>query len=245
MLRSMKEVNGYKLNALDDKLGKCKDFLFDDVTWTIRYMVADTGNWLVGRKVIIPPHSLDKPDWASQMFPVHLTKEEIKNAPDLVENAPVSRQYEEKFYQYFGWPYYWASAYAGGAVALSPEATADIGSADEPIENPHLRSFDEVRGYHVDTLDGKTGHIEDFVFDDTTWVIRYLVVDTRNWLPGRKVLVAPEWVSAFAWAENKVHVDLLSEQVEKSPRYDPSQPVNRRYEIQLYDYYGRPKWWNN
>jgi hypothetical protein len=107
MLRSVKEVKGYMVQAKDGKIGRCKDFLFDDETWTIRYMVADTGKWLPDKKVLISPVSLGEPDWASNLFPVRLSKKQIEQAPELDENAPVSRQYEIKYHEYYGWPLYW------------------------------------------------------------------------------------------------------------------------------------------
>lgn len=243
MLRSIKEITGYTLAALDGKIGRCKDFLFDDQHWTIRYMVADTARWLPGRKVLIPPSTLNEPAWASKALPVRLTQKQIENAPDLDEHAPVSRQYEERFYAYYGWPYYWASAYAGdGGVYPPPLATTEAPETKD-VDNPHLRSVDEVTGYHIKARDGEVGHVEDFIIDDTTWIIRYMVIDTRNWLPGRKVLVAPTWINRLAWAENKVYVDLTGESIENSPEFNPQEPVNRRYEERLYNYYGEPIYW--
>jgi len=106
MLRSIKEITGYVLQAVDGEIGRCKDFLFDDENWTIRYMVADTGKWLPGKKVLISPISLAEPDWTSSLLPVRLSQKQVEQAPELDENAPVSRQYEIKYHQYFGWPTY-------------------------------------------------------------------------------------------------------------------------------------------
>ncbi|MGQ9572218.1 MAG: PRC-barrel domain-containing protein [Dehalococcoidia bacterium] len=103
-------------------------------------------------------------------------------------------------------------------------------------EDPHLRSVKEVTGYHIQATDGEIGHVEDFILDDEDWVIRYMVVDTRNWLPGKKVLVAPGWVENIDWSESKVAVGLSREEIKDSPEYDPSAPVNREYEVRLYDY---------
>jgi hypothetical protein len=110
--------------------------------------------------------------------------------------------------------------------------------------DPHLRSVGEVAGYHIEASDGEIGHIEDFIFDDETWKIRYVVVDTKNWLPGRKVLVSPLWVEDVSWRKRRVRVDLTQEEIKSSPEYDPTAPVNRQYEERLYDYYGRPRYWD-
>lgn len=247
MLRSIKELHNYVLHAEDGEIGRCKDFLFDDRFWTIRYMVADTGKWLPGRKVIVSPISLGEPDWKSRVFPVRLSKKRIENAPGLDENAPVSRQYEISWTQYYGWPHYWGGTHVWGSYhlpgllyeeKLPQKKIVQIDAGDD-----HLRSVDEVTGYHIQATDHKIGHVEDFIVDSETWTIRYMVVDLLNWLPGRKVLVAPDWISSLDWAERKVFVDLTKEEVKDSPKYDPSAPVNREYEARLYDFYGRPKYW--
>lgn len=251
MLRSLEEITGYVLEAKDGSIGRCKDFLFDDRCWTIRYMVADTRRWLPGRKVLISPISLDKPDWATRSFPVRLTRRQIREAPDLDEEAPVSRQYETSYYRYFGWPVYWAGSGVWGTAGhpglLYASTTLDPGAAESSVEpapeDPHLRSAEEVRGYRIQATDDDIGHVEDYIADDETWSIRYLVVDTRNWLPGRKVLVSPAWLGFVDWGSRTVEVLLRREEVEASPEYDPHTPVNREYETRLYDFYGRPKYW--
>ncbi|MEJ2023797.1 MAG: PRC-barrel domain containing protein [Deltaproteobacteria bacterium] len=192
MLRSLKSLINYVLKAEDGEIGRCTDFLFDDEKWVTRYIVADTGKWLPGRKVLISPISLGEPDWSSRRFPVKMTRDEVESSPPLDADAPVSRK---------------------------------------------------VTGYDIEALDGEIGPAEDFIVDDTSWVFRYMVVDTRKWLPGRKVLVSPEWIDTIIWAENHVKVDLTVNEVKESPKYDPSRPVNREYEVVLYDYYGRPQYW--
>jgi hypothetical protein len=245
MLRSVNEITGYTISAIDHDIGRCKDFLFDDKKWTIRYMVADTGNWLTGRKVLISPIALDEPKWDNQTFPVSLTKQQIEESPPLETDAPVSREYERKWFDYYRWPYYWHGAGVWGPVAMPVDvrtAEEQMSEVRDPDQN-QLRSAREVTGYHINAMDGEIGHVEDFVLDDVSWTVRYVVVDTRNWLPGRKVLVSPTWVRSVNWRGKLVNVDLSREKVRNSPTYDPATPVNREYETRLYDYYGRPAYW--
>jgi hypothetical protein len=102
----------------------------------------------------------------------------------------------------------------------------------------------EVTGYHIEATDDRIGHVYDFIIDDESWTIRYLVVDTGKWLGGKKVLLAPGWINRIDWQERQVKVFLTHGQIEKSPDFDPSRPVNREYEVKLYDFYGRPHYWN-
>ena len=248
MLRSVKELYNYVLKAEDGEVGRCKDFLFDDRFWIIRYMVADTGKWLPGKKVLISPISLGEPDWASRLLQVKLTKERIEHGPPLDSDAPVSRQHESKWFDYYGYPDYWGGACAWGTElypgALFSQKREETKVGPDTVEgDSHLRSATEVKGYHIQAADDEIGHVEDFILDDKTWTIRYMVVDTRNWLPGKKVLVAPTWINSVDWAESKASVDLTREQVKNSPEYDPSAPVNLEYEVRMYDFYGRPKYW--
>jgi len=251
VLRSLEELKGYTLLATDGEIGRTKDFLFDDRAWTVRYLLADTGKWLPGRKVLIYPVFLDEPDADSKRLPVELTRKTIEESPALSTRAPVSRQKERELLAYYRLQPYWIGPHLWGPHP-TPTVPPPAGRTDEPkIEataseeesSQHLRSTDEVTGYHVAASDGDIGHVEDLIADTGTWTIRWLVVDTRNWLPGRKVLVAPAWAESVSWTERKLEVDLTTEQVKNSPEFDPSMPINihPEYEDRLYDYYGRPQ----
>lgn len=253
MLRSVKDLRGYKILANDGEIGKVYEFYFDDRAWKIRYLVVETGSWLFERRVLLSPIVLGRPHWASQTFPVNLTMMQVKNSPLVDTDRPVSRQLEAELHQYYGWPYYWvAGGFASGVMpVISPQVIAEQikneeenkANAAPEIADPNLRSTREVIGYHIQASSGAIGHVEDFVVDDEAWSIRYMVVDTTNWLLGRKVLVAPAWIKSIDWAQMKVCVDLTRAKIRKSPVFDPSAPVNREFEGRLYDFYGRPKYW--
>jgi len=246
MLRNVSTILNYVLLAKDGEIGRCKDFLFDDEKWTIRYMVADTRKWLPGRKVLISPMSLGTVDWSSRHFQVQLTQRQIEESPPLEEDAPVSRQYEMMFSTYFATPSYWGGANIWGRhpspTLLRGEHEKLATDFESPEEN-HLRSVKEVTGYHIQATDDEIGHVEDYVVDDEVWALRYVVVDTRNWLPGRKVLVSPQWATAVDWAEEKLFVDLTTDAIKNGPEYEPLAPIDRDYESALHEHYGRPFYW--
>lgn len=247
MLRSIDGIRGYALKASDGDIGHCDDFIFDDSTWTVRYMVAETGSWLTKRKVLISPLALDEPDWGSGRFAVKLSKAQIEDSPPLERDAPVSHEYEREWTAYHNWSPYWVGGELWGDGRL-PQRLAERaapGGHKTILEKPshNLRSMKEVAGYHIQANDGAIGHIEDFIVDDDSWSIMYLVVDIHNWLPGRKVLVPPTWAESVHWNDRTVHLDLSRDQVKDAPEYRPGEAVNRRYEERLYDYYGRPSYW--
>jgi sporulation protein YlmC with PRC-barrel domain len=250
MLRSVKTLRGYTVRATDGEIGKVYEFYFDDDSWTIRYLVVDIGKWLPERRVLISTHALKQPNWMKSIFPVSLTKEQVKKSPDIYKEKPVSRQREIELHDYYRWPVYWGSnapATTETPITEHPERTnaakleKESTATDE--DNSHLRSTREVIGYSIQASDGEIGHVEDFIVDDENWGVRYMVVDTRNWLPGEKVVVSPQWIEKVSWEESDVHINLTRKSVKNSPEFDASTPVNREYEEILYDYYGRPKYW--
>ncbi|WP_022666996.1 PRC-barrel domain-containing protein [Desulfospira joergensenii] len=252
MLRSVNQMIGYRLNATDDELGKCRDLLFDDRWWTIRHLLADTGTWMSGKQVLISPMMILKPDWESRKIFLKVPKKTVENCPVSSADEPVSREYEKKMALYYGYPGYWAGESLWGPAA-SPAALEQIASqvaekkaktkpeeTEDPEESNHLRSFDEVKGYRIHAADGSIGHVDDFIVDDETWALRHVVVDTGNWLPGRRVLLSLDWAKDVDWDEQSLTMDLTKDEIKNSPEFDPEKPVNKEYETRLYDFYGRP-----
>ena len=255
MLRNASTINGYAIAASDGKLGTVHDFLFDDASWLVRWLVVDTGNWLSGRKVLLPPSVLGHPDAQAHEFAVRLTMQQVKDSPDLNTDRPVSRQVETDVYDYYGWSPYWGTGFymggygymggLGGAGAMmgAPYPGArrreeGIADAQRNDDDPHLRSIEAVTGYHIHASDGEIGHVEDFLVEDADWSIHYLVVDTKNWWPGKKVLISPRSAREIDWTDKLVNLDVNRQRVKDSPPYDASATVDRPYEKQFHDYYG-------
>jgi uncharacterized protein YrrD len=245
MLIKVKTVTGYTLDSLDGEIGSVSEFYFDDKHWTIRYMVADTGDWLPGRMVLISPYALVEVAKEERHVEVNLTRKQIEESPSQDSDKPVSRQFEEAYYGYYRWPRYWDGPYAWGVY---PNFVRDSDQWRESAQgqsswDSHLRSTGEVSGYHLQGSDGEIGHVEDFIIDDATWTIRYLVINTRNWWPGKKVLVSTAWVDGVSWSESKVLVSLSRESIRESPEYSEESLLTRDYEEKLHGHYGRKGYW--
>ncbi len=237
MLRSLRELKGYAIQTQDGYKGKVNDFYFDDWVWIIRYLVADTGTWLMGRQVLISPVSFEIPDWKTRIFPLELTKAQIEGSPSIDFEKPVSRQMETNLHGYYRWEPYWID------TGLAADLTSVVSVAEEEGD-PHLQSMKSVLGYRIQAKDGEIGHIADFIVDDEVWAIRYVVLDTKNWLPGKKVLIASEWVKEIKFNDSAATIPFLTrDQIKNSPPFNPAEAVNRQYETQYYDYFGRPKYW--
>jgi hypothetical protein len=260
MLRSVKTIEGMAIGATDGTIGKVKDFYFDDEAWVIRYVVADTTKWLGGRDVLISPYSIAQFDSLGISLPVTVTKEQVENSPGIDSDKPISRQYEKSYMGYYGYPYYWGGMglwgetnYPGtmltGMSAVSSDAAyqgylrAPSSSASD--SDPHLRSCNSVKGYHIKAKDGEIGHVQGFLVDDSTWSIRYLIVNTSNWWVGHEVLLSPEWIQNVSWSDSNVSVDLDRQSIKDAPAYDGEIALERSAEENIYRHYGRHGYWHD
>jgi len=236
---------------VDGELGTVADYYFDDETWAVRYLTVETGGWLRGRQVLISPISVIHADWEARRLDVALTKKQVENSPNIDTHRPVSRQHEAAYLDYYGYPSYWGGPYLwgpafypaglGSPVTASAEAMAERVRGESP--DSHLRSAEAVTGYHIEAVDGEIGHVVGFVLEDEAWAIRYIEAATRNWWPGKKVLVSPAWIQQVSWPESKVYIGLSRETIQNGPEYVETTPITREYESRLHDHYGRPPYW--
>ena len=257
MLRSVKSLEGFAIGATDGIFGKVKNLYFDDEAWVIRYLVVDTSTWLGGREVLISPYSIGQPNWAGSVLPATISKQQIQNSPSIDTDKPVSRQYEKTYLGYYGYPYYWGGAgfwgsgfypgtYLTGMDARDYDGYRGYLKAPTSDDgDPHLRSCNAVKGYHIRASDGDIGHVHGFLVDDSTWSIRYLIVNTSNWWVGHKVLISPEWIQDVSWAESYVNVSINRQAIKDAPPYDENAPFDRDNERAIYSHYGRKIYWHN
>jgi uncharacterized protein YrrD len=245
MLDKAKKLTGYKLHSLDGEIGRVKEFYFDDRHWAIRYLVTDTGNWLTDRQVLISPYALVAVNKEERYIAIDLTNKQIEDSPSLNTDKPVSRQFEMSYFGYYGWPTYWSGPYMWGdypTIVRDREKSRAFNPGGKAWD-PHLRSTHDVSGYHIQAADGEIGHVDDFIIDDQTWAIRYLVVDTRNWWPGKKVLISPKWIERVSWSKSTVFVNLSRETIKQSPEYTEESLITRDYETGLHGHYNRRGYW--
>ena len=248
MLYRMEKLIGKSIRASDGDIGTVKDVYFDDHRWGVRYLAVDTGGWLEGRKVLISPIAIESIDWDESTVQVRLNRQQVKASPAIDTDRPVSRQHETDFLGYYGYPSYWGGPFMWGTtsypyplsptVAVAPVNEA-LGERTQTPADPHLRSATEVIGYHLQATNASMGHVEDFLVDNESWAIRYIVVDTRNWWPGKHVVISPEWIRRVDWAERLVTVDVARDAVQGAPEYDPGADYSRAHEASLYRHYQR------
>ena len=259
MLYSVKVLEGCAIAASDGAIGHVKDLFFDDQSWIFRYLLVDCGHWLPGRKVLISPRAVGGLDQAEHVLSVAITKDQVRNSPDIDTEKPVSRQHEVLFNSHYGYPAYWGGmgywgsdtypnmilpGYGGfGSPDAIREAAESAGPEVEAVKahagDPHLRSYREVIKYQVHTDDGDLGRVDGLLIDDRTWAIRYLVVDTSRWWIGHRVLVAPSWIRKVSWDDSTVSVRLSREAIRTAPPYDADAPLSASQETDLRRHFER------
>jgi uncharacterized protein YrrD len=250
MLWNASAITGYAVLASDGTLGTVSDLLFDDSGWEIRWLVVDTGTWLTGRKVLLPPEALGQPDQVLRRFPVLLTMQQVGDSPPIDADQPVSRQAESLIYDHYGWDPYWGSSFIAMSNAMAtpfvaplhlpgelPASPADDSAPHTPVDR-HLRSIAAVTGYSIQAADGDIGHVEDFLVDDAAWRVRYLTVETGNWWPGEKVLISPWSVRDIDWEAKSVLLTVDRGKVKLAPPYVPTMTVDGAYDATFQTYYG-------
>jgi hypothetical protein len=227
MLRSIYDMRGYTIRARDGAIGQIDHFLFDDRTGNVRYLVVRIGSWLLGQRVLLAPQVLSAVSEPFQMLDVALTRQQIKDSPDLLTNPPISRQQGVAGLRDDGYPLGWdmlpgpwfrnMSWYAVSATVGDVERRDE---SDTHRNDPHLRSTREVIGYRLQASDGAIGQVVDFIVDDTAWAVRSVVVDTGVWLPGKRVLLPLQRIKDIHWSDSTVEVGLLRATVKRHPAYD-------------------------
>lgn len=238
-LISLKSLQGYGILATDGEIGSVDDFFFDDETWNIRYLVANTGSWLLSRRVLLPTAVLIEPEEGTKLFLVDLTMDKVKHSPDIAWDLPVSRKEESQVYRYYDWSPYWS---ADMPAMYVPE----IGPRDQNERDPaelesetHVRSARDTDGYSVFAAGEKTGHIDDFLLDGENWHILYVMVNLGKWLSGKKVLLPVHFIEQISWIGGSVRTGLQKECITHARAVEFSDHLNLREADELTeDYYG-------
>jgi hypothetical protein len=229
MLQCIKELYGEKLGAKDGEIGRVKDFYFDDQSWVVRYVAAETGTWLASRLVLLSPLAIGNLYQDGRDMLVNLTRKQIEDSPAIETHKPVSRQYEEEYHRYYGWPYYWEGDGLWGGMRGFPilETPPKFSAVEPPAAGPearradaHLRSTQAVTGYHLQSSDGViVGHVCDFLMDDESWAINQLIVKIGHRFTGKEVQLPISQIDRISYQDSTVFAKLTKEAIEKSPEH--------------------------
>lgn len=239
MIHSLDHMRNRTVVAADGEIGAVADLYFDQDDWTLRYLLVDTGDWLAGRRVLISPEALQDAGEDDDLIWVNITREQVAQSPHIDPEQPLRREDESLLRGYYGWPLYWgglsplmttglpdypAVPVTGPQDAPRPTDTEPtLDQISEPLQpEPGLLSFDAVQGYRINAHDGHGGTLADLLIDDSSGRVLYMVIDTGNLFPGRRVLLAPTWVQQIRSADQEIDVDLKAETIKDGQEYDPT-----------------------
>ena len=249
MLRSILSLKNFTMRASDGEIGKVKDFYFDDQTWRLKYLVVETGNWLMGKKVLISTAALHAPIWNESTFPVDLTIDQVKNSPDIDTEKPVTREQEYDLNYHYSWPWdgggigFMTTGMVGGVVApdipLSDRVGDEMHHAEHQHRDKHLRSFKQVHDFELRCTDKNIGEVHDFLMSDSDWSLPYIVAEAGNWYAGKKLLLATRFVDKIEWETSSVYLLQSSAQVANATEFDyenlNDDGFNKQYESSYSD----------
>lgn len=241
MLHSLVNLIGHRIETTDHATEQVKDVCFDDLRWTVRYLMLDTRRWSPGRKILLSPHVIEQPPWPEKRIPASVSRPQIESSPAVDDEVPVLREQELALARHYGWQPWWFAE----PGSFDPDQARDGERPDEVggHEDGQLVCVTDIVGYRVYGTDDVAGHVDDLIVETRTWTIDYLVIDTRVWLPGKKVLISPSWIECARRSDRRFDADLNRRQIRAGPAYDPGAPVNRELEVRMYDYLGRLKAW--
>ena len=223
-LRRVKDLREYTIDAQETDIGRVRGVYFDDATWTIRYIVVATGTILGGRDVLLSTAAVKERAWSPLHIRVNLDWKQVETAPGVDLQQPISRECEIEQHQHYGWAHYWEEEAARNSEM-------------------QLHSSEEVFGSKVSARDGEIGRVDDFLFDDKSWNIRWAIINTDGWWSEKRVLISPRWIRKVDWQGHAIDVDLSREQIKNSPEWDPRKAVSRKYELELHKHYQMPPYW--
>jgi sporulation protein YlmC with PRC-barrel domain len=219
MQHNINSLIGNRIEATDGEIGKVVEFYFDDETWTIRYLILKIENWISGRKVLISPEALVKGTTSSETFFINLTKKQVISSPDIDTDKPVFRQQEIELYGHYSWKGYWESGFYAGGLGSQIDSKENHKRVDVDL---HLRSSNQLTGYEIFGIEGEIGHIKDFIIDDQTWKLIFLVIGTNHQLGGNNILVAAGHIKQLLWSDSEVYTDLKFSSIKDCSLFDES-----------------------
>jgi hypothetical protein len=231
-LQSVHPLEYCTLHAVDGAIGTVKALYFDEVKWAVRYLLVDTKDWLMGRRVLISPVAVGEVRAEEQTIFIELTRAQIETSPPLDTDQPVSRRYEEAYYRHYDWPVYWEEDRQSG---MAPGQSG--------LQEKHLQETSRVEGCVIVAADGAIGTVRDIFVDVRYWVIRYLEIETRGGRSGRHVLVSTGWIEQVNWVDRILSINVGGAAIHTAPNFDASRGISRDYEARLFRHYRRRGYW--
>jgi len=199
-----RNLYGTSVDASDGRLGNIIDFLFDDQRWHVGHLVLNAGRWLRRRRVTLPYDTIVMKDWSDRhVFIEGLTRQQIRISPATETRVPISLHESLAEVTIMDWDTYLVNT----TFTDHPWQISD---------DPHIHNTRDVVGYHVQGSDGPIGYVSDFVINDESWSVSDLVVNMRNWLPGRQILIPTAHIEEVRGANRSMRISLSRKSIRET-----------------------------
>lgn len=232
--RALQDITGMRIHATDGDLGHVRDVYFEDGQWLVRYLEVDTSHWLLDRHVLLAPTAVQSLDQEHGRIHVSLTREQVRNSPDIDSHKPVSRQHQMPLHEYFQWPLQSPDGVWEGAELAAELHKLMIETRGQEVtvplpeqDDPHLWSVRALSHYGLQGTDGDLGRVDDFLVHPDAWTIRHIVVAGRSPLQGKSFLVPVDRITGISWDARRIRVTLGSETIGGLPRLAASQRLTQ------------------
>ncbi len=254
MLLSLRDITGYRMMARDGEIGKVTDFLFDQRDWSIRYIVDKTSA-LFGKQVLIDVSAIKKISWSDQVLELSIDKKQVRESPDIDFKSILKKENEQKLIDHFQGTVNWTSIDKQGTLPLTRGLSLDIYGdksnsdyarlivQDTEFDPEGLQSSSMAVNFKISTNNGHLGHAEDFIIDDSNWMIRFMVIDTRGGQNKKKILLRPESIDWISWRKKHVSVNMDKEKIQGCPNFEVSFPLSQEYADLLYNQFECSNFW--
>jgi hypothetical protein len=190
-------------------------------SWAVCYLTAQTDAWAPNREVLVVPRSLAGLDEERREIGVELTGEQLRNSPSLTAGSPVTREFQENFYGYYGWRERWRAEIDAESVSEPPTPTAP--PAEEPlpaeanVDAPGLARYDQLLAWLGETADQSPVRLRELLLDDRDWTVPYLELLMENVPIRERCLVRPMLVAAADPVAQRFYLAVTADDLRKAP----------------------------
>lgn len=255
MRYSIKDLLKFHVQTVDNEKGSLRDLIFldiDEQKWVVRYLPVHFGGWIIRKDAVISPLAVNKIDRG--VIHTSLTREQVESCPDIELEEPVSRKKEERFYDFFRWPYYWTGAGIWG-IAPSPkgllerpyalpstgareeEKSEEEAKVSEGSLRTHLRSAASMLKYSLEIEDKLYGLVMDCVLNTENWTVSHLVIERTKQVGESLAFLLPvSLISEIKWGEKSLVTHLNAAVLDACPLYQHDQSFSLEIENQVFEY---------
>jgi hypothetical protein len=228
MVRKAGDFYNKPVYAVNDETGKLSEFIFDERSWTIRYMVVALEKGFKLKDVLVSPVAFES--FNDRNLKIQLTKDEILKCSDKTTAEPADTQQKKSSERFRTTAQSFGSYNERFETVLFPPKPSISNLEDEKKGNPYLRSSGEISRCKILTEDSVWWRVEDLLFDDRIWNFRFILVRPVVGSDQETRALIVFGVDHIEWETETIYVGCRSDYLMHCPKFDPLKHVNIKYE---------------